>query len=416
MTLSVAIVGAGPSGCYLAQALEKAVPDSRIDLIDRLAAPYGLVRYGVAPDHQGTKGVIRQFARLFQRDNVRFFGNVTLGQDIKLEVLRDIYDVVVLATGLSQDKSLGIEGEELSGVMRAGDLTRWWNDHPFSREPEALSGSDLVVLGNGNVAIDIIRLLAKTEDEFESSDLGLHHNDGFVSSDIRTIHIVGRSDAAAAKFDPAMIKELGRLQDVKIIVEVPSEDADTDRSQKCLEALRSIQNVTRDNASKTIHFHFGWTPQRLTGVDGRLHQAHFCRTSGEGELQLTCHHLITAIGFEDDASLPRAQLLDAAQDIDAGHINGNLYACGWFRRGPTGTIPENRADAITVAGRIANDLAAGRLVAGRNGNEQLEKMFPDAVSFEGWQKIDAAEIAGASSGRCRQKIKDHSQMVSISKT
>ncbi|MGH6763682.1 MAG: FAD-dependent oxidoreductase [Phyllobacterium sp.] len=415
MVLSIAIVGAGPSGCYLAQTLGKTIAECQIDVIDQLVAPYGLVRYGVAPDHQGTKGVIRQFARLFERENVGFFGNLRLGEDFALDELRALYDVVILATGLSQDRSLGLEGEELNGVMRAGDLTRWWNDHPFSKDPPALCGPDAVVMGNGNVAIDVVRLLAKSHEEFDGSDLGPHHHDGLIGCGIRTIHIVGRSDAGCAKFDPVMIKELGRLAHVRILMSEPLPANESPDAHKGLEALGAIDGIGDEQSRKTIRFHFGWTPTGLTGQQGSLTHASFRRSSGEGDLHLACNHFITAIGFEDDGALGRSNLLENAEDIETGKIEGNLYACGWFRRGPTGTIPENRADAIAVARRIEFDLAAGKLRPGKPGRAELASRYPQATDYSGWTRIDAAEIAGASASRCRQKIVDHQQMLSIAK-
>ncbi|MFZ1682318.1 MAG: FAD-dependent oxidoreductase, partial [Rhizobiaceae bacterium] len=203
--VSVAIVGAGPSGCYTAQALVKALPAAQIDILDRLPVPYGLVRYGVAPDHQGTKAVIRQFERLFERQGVAFFGNVTVGDDIALDELRELYDAVVLSVGLAGDRRLGIPGETLQGVHGSGALTRSWNDHPDSEGFAPVIGQDVVIIGNGNVAIDLVRLLAKRGDELDGSDLSAEHGRALGEGPPRRITIVGRSDAAAARFDPVML-------------------------------------------------------------------------------------------------------------------------------------------------------------------------------------------------------------------
>ncbi|MEL4072407.1 FAD-dependent oxidoreductase [Ochrobactrum sp. GPK 3] len=413
MALTVAIVGAGPAGCFLAQALTKTLPECEVDLIDRLAVPYGLVRYGVAPDHQGTKSIVRQFARLFEQGNVAFFGNLTLGVDFTIDELETLYDVVVIATGLTQDRSLHIEGEDINGVIGSGELTRWWNDHPFSAGPAVLSGPNAVIIGNGNVAIDVVRLLAKTHDEFEGSDLGGHHLAGLAESGIRHISVVGRSDAAYAKFDSVMIRELGRLQNVKIRVHDPLTANNDAQAQKLLDDLRTVDGSGSDQAEKTIEFHFGWTPVQLCGANGSLTHARFTSTTGGEQMEIPCNSLIKAIGFEDSPSQSRNALIDNAEDIASGKIAGSLYACGWFRRGPTGTIPENRADAIVVANRIGDDFATGKISQGKPGRREFARHHPHAVDYQGWKLIDAAEIAAAPPARCRQKISDHVQMLSI---
>ena len=180
MTSKIAIVGAGPSGCFMAQSLGKACPDVEITIIEKLPVPYGLVRYGVAPDHQGTKAVIRQFARLFEKQGVNFAGNVNVGAgdaaDLSLAELRDIFDVVVLATGLSEDRRLGLAGEQTGGVYGSGAVTRFWNDHPSDQALAPEFGNQVVVVGNGNVALDVVRLLAKGADDFNGSDFDHQYN------------------------------------------------------------------------------------------------------------------------------------------------------------------------------------------------------------------------------------------------
>ena len=254
--VSVAIVGAGPSGCFTAQALAKAMPDAMIDIIDRLPVPYGLVRYGVAADHQGTKNVTRQFERLFERQGVGFFGNVEIGKDISLEELRSLYDAVVLATGLSGDRRLGIPGEDLAGVYGSGVITRAWNDHPDADGVEPAIGRHVIVIGNGNVAIDLVRLLAKTDDELEGSDLSTHRSRALVDSGARRIHVIGRSPAHVAKFDPVMLRELGRLSQARISVENATGEG------KVIDALAAIDGHGEADARHSITFQFGWMPER----------------------------------------------------------------------------------------------------------------------------------------------------------
>lgn len=407
MSLQIAIVGAGPSGCYLAQALGKLRDDLTIDLIDRLPVPYGLVRYGVAPDHQGTKAVIRQFARLFEREGVGFVGNLRIGNpehgaDLTLDELREIYDVVVLATGLSADRTLGMPGEELEGVHRAGTLTRHWNDHPDEAGSVPDLGQRVVIVGNGNVAIDILRILAKEPHEFHGSDFADHHTDRLAGCGVRSIDIVGRSPAAHAKFDPVMIRELGKLAGVKIAV--ADLDAPAEGDDKRLAALGEIDGHGADDAPRAVTFRFGWAPERATGSDGRVRAAHFHKVGGGGELVLPCDSLITAIGFADDRAMDRDGLLARAADADAGAVEPGLYLAGWFKRGPRGTIPENRADAQALAKRIAADLEATAPAGGKPGATALRTRFDTVTDYEGWLRIDATETAGTPEGRTRRKL------------
>ncbi len=389
---SIAIIGAGPSGCYAAQALAKALPEARIDILDRLPVPYGLLRYGVATDHQGTKAVIRQFERLFERQGVAFFGNVTLGRDLTLNDLRQSHDVVVLATGLNADRPLGIPGDALPGVLGSGAVTRAWNDFPDAALP--VIGPRVVVIGNGNVAVDLVRILAKTTGEFEGSDLGQNTAAALQAAGVLRIDVVGRSAAAVAKFDPVMISELGRLVDARIQVQGLNGEG------KLIEALTAINGHAPEHAQKEIVFHFGWTPVQIEGR-GHVEAARFRTTGGDAELVLPCDTALTAIGFDGET---------AGADA-GGMIEPGLYATGWFRRGPRGPIPENRTDAQGVAARIAADLA--QAPGGKPGRAALIARLPDAVSYQGWQRIDAAERADCPADRCRQKITTNAQMLRL---
>jgi ferredoxin/flavodoxin---NADP+ reductase len=364
---SVAIIGAGPSGCFVAQALLKLRPDAAVTIFDALPVPYGLVRYGVAPDHQGTKAVTRQFDRLFDRQGVVFAGNVTLGRDVTLDQMRAAFDAVVLATGLHDDRNLGIPGEGLAGVHGAGAVTRAWNGWPGAEAPGI--GARVVVVGNGNVAIDLVRLLAKTDAEMQGADLAQAPGAG-----VTDIQIVGRSPAMAAKFDPVMLRELGKLTDCVIRVIRASGEG------KVVEALAALDGHAPPGARKSLTFRFGLTPRGIEG-DGRVERIVF------DALTLDCDTVITAIGFQGDDQPPAG---------DDGFIAPGLYAAGWRKRGPRGTIPENRADAQTVAARIAADLP--------QASDKPGLIPPCATDFTGWQRIDAAECAAAPPGRVRAKI------------
>jgi len=364
---SVAIIGSGPSGCYTAQALLKLRPDARLTIFDALPVPYGLIRYGVAPDHQGTKAVTRQFDRLFDRQGVVFAGNVRVGRDVTLDEMRATFDAVVLATGLHEDRKLDIPGEGLPGVYGSGVVTRAWNGWPGAKPPRI--GSRVVVVGNGNVALDLIRLLAKCDDELQGTDLAQSPG-----ADVTDIQIIGRSPAHASKFDPVMLRELGKLTDCSIQVVGATGDG------KVVEALTALDGHAPAGARKRLTFRFGLAPRRIEGAD-KVERVVF-----DG-LTLECDTVLTAIGFQGEDQ--------PAADAD-GYIAPGLFAAGWRKRGPRGTIPENRADAQTVAARIAIDLPQG---PGKPG-----LIATETTDFAGWQRIDAAECAAAAPNRVRTKI------------
>ncbi|WP_417677179.1 FAD-dependent oxidoreductase [Pseudodonghicola sp.] len=399
-TGKIAIVGAGPSGCFLAQSLLKAAPDLQVDLIDRLPVPYGLVRYGVAADHQGTKAVARQFARVFGRQGAEFHGNVTLGADVTLEALQGAYDAVVLAAGLSNDRPLGVPGAELPGVWGAGLITRALYEHPDAGTLPDLGPRPLIV-GNGNVAIDLLRLLAKQPDELEGSDLGPVATDWLSQSGIEEITITGRSPAAQAKFDTVMIKELSKLSGVTIHVEGAGSSEDAAEAKK-IEAVLALHGHA--TGPRRVTFRFGLAPLAVEGDD---HVTAMRFQTAAGEETLPCSSVLTAIGFCADGQLPRDALLSEAQDVEAGVLAPGLYATGWFRRGPRGTIPENRADAQALAGRILADLSPDPAKPGRAILADLDAR----VDYAGWTRIDAHETATAPEGRVRAKIARREEML-----
>jgi ferredoxin/flavodoxin---NADP+ reductase len=403
MSGKIAIVGAGPSGCFLAQSLLKAAPALEVDLIDALPVPYGLVRYGVAADHQGTKAVTRQFARVFERQGARFFGNLAVGRDVTLDALRAAYDVVVLAAGMPVDNHLGVPGDDLGGVFGAGRITRALYDHPDA-EPLPALGAHPLIVGNGNVAIDLLRLLAKTPDELAGSDLGRGPSDWLATSGIETLTITGRSPAGRAKFDPVMVKELAKLAGVTIRV-VGAEDGDDPDAIKRLDALASLDG--HGTGPRKVTFRFGLTPVEVLGRDGAVTALRF--TTDDGDETIACTSVLTAIGFGAAADLPRADLLAAAIDAEAGALGPGLYATGWFRRGPRGTIPENRADAQALAARILGDLSADPAKPGR----ALFDGLGGIVDYDGWCRIDAAETAALPDGRCRAKIATRAEMARL---
>ncbi|MCP8464948.1 FAD-dependent oxidoreductase [Pseudomonas sp. ZM23] len=416
---SVAIVGSGPSACYLAQALRKQWADAPIVMIERLPAPFGLVRYGVAPDHQGTKAVCRQFERLFERERVDFLGNLEIGRDLSLEQLREAFDLVVLATGLYGDRRLDIPGETLEGVYGAGQLTRLLNGHPDEQGFTPRLGRRVAVIGNGNVAIDVLRLLAKSASDFEGSDIADDALRALLAEGVERIDIIGRSPAAQARFDPVMLRELGKLAGVRLRVEdlPPAHYQSTDATELArLEVLRGLASQEQPATGRELVFRFGWTPQAILGKD-RVEALQLRRVDGH-ELRLELDSLVSAIGFEEaaNAALRRDALRGAGVDLDAGRLDAGLYCVGWLRRGPRGTIPENRQDARLVAETMIVD----QQTAPRSGRAGLAALpgglLADAVSYADWKRIDHAETQAAAPGRVRRKITDRAGMLAIARS
>lgn len=413
-TPTIAIVGSGPSGCYLAQALRKEWPQAEITLFDRLPVPYGLVRYGVAPDHPGTKNVTRQFERLFERENIGFAGNVEIGRDIQLDELRQAYDIVALATGLHGDRLLDIPGADQTRVYGAGRLTRLLNDHPDEQSFSPQLGETTLIVGNGNVAIDVLRLLAKSLDEFDNSEISDEVVNRLLATPLKHIHVVGRSPAHQAKFDTVMLRELAGLRRARFdIRDLPGLDGGEEKTVIAkLEALNALKGAGQGDLE--ISFHFGWQPESLSPeADGSRFR--FKATDGsEASLQLTTDSVITAIGFtrQPDSPLCKLALSETDADPDAGHLAPGLYCTGWFKRGPIGTIPENRADAKAVGDLIVAQAAT--MDFGKPGLASLPSSITEKiVNYTGWKHIDAAEVASAPAGRIRKKIRDTAEMLRL---
>ncbi|KXU37165.1 hypothetical protein AXE65_03885 [Ventosimonas gracilis] len=406
----IAIVGSGPSACYSAQMLRKHWKEAQIVLIDRLPVPYGLVRYGVAPDHQGTKAVTAQFARLFERDNIRFLGNLEIGRDLALTDLRSAFDVVLLASGLAGDRSLGIPGEDLPQVYGAGRLTRHINAHPDETDFVAEFGERCLIIGGGNVAIDVLRLLIKPAHDWQGSDLHPHlHDKGLLNSPPTQLAMVVRSTAAAAKFDPLMLRELGKIQGVAFQMEGMLDNPEDAR----VRALAELCSLHPANPRCTVTFYFGWQPEAIIGRS-RVEAMRFTRADGQ-TLHLQADSLISAIGFtEHPSSLCRETLMTEQSNLERGLLDNGLFCVGWFRRGPTGTIAENRQDAKQVSQAIIAEVERGALPCAKAGVAALpEDLLKNCTDYSGWQRIDTEEKQCAPAGRVRQKITERVQMLAV---
>ncbi|MBX3499954.1 MAG: FAD-dependent oxidoreductase [Alphaproteobacteria bacterium] len=410
---SIAVVGAGPSGFYAVDALSRARPDARIDIIDRLPAPFGLARYGVAPDHQGTKGVTRQFDRLLAKPGVRFVGGVELGRDVSLEELRGLYDAVLIATGCGRDRRLGIPGEDLEGVMGSMRFVDWFNAHPDAVDLTATiaEARHVAVIGNGNVAIDVARVFAKTQDEMAKSDIDPRAQASIAAMKLQTVTLYGRRGPAEASFTINELNEMGRLARAVALVDpgdvadavAPDSDPTPERlrKQKNIESLRGFSANVAGARPVALAFRFHRAPLALSGENGRVVGINFADGSyAPADLVITC------IGY--DAILCEGLPAERGRVAnEEGRVRGlpGVYVVGWARRGPSGTIPTNRADSFAVAERLVGDLAP----SSRPGPAGLDALLASRgiaiIDTAGWQRIDKAEgEAGAREGRPRVKL------------
>jgi ferredoxin--NADP+ reductase len=390
MIYRVAVVGAGPSGFYAADSLLRLLPDLRIDLIDRLPTPFGLVRAGVAPDHQGTKAVTRQFDRLLAQPGVRFAGNVEIGRDLGWEELRQAYDAVIVATGRVIDRKLGIPGEALPFVWGSWKFVAWLNGHPdFRQGPDLRAVRRVAVIGNGNVALDVARLLAKSAEEMARSDIVPEAGAAIALAPLTDLYVIGRRGAQHASFTNNELAEMGRLGRAVALVDPASLDVDVPRTGPTPERLRKTKNVeilkgfaANEPGSKPIALHFLFD---AAPVAFRAGEIEFATSTLAADLVVTC---IGYLGLE----LPKGE---------------GVFAVGWARRGPKGTIPANRADSQAVAQQVI-DWLKGR--APKSGPDLLAR----SVDAAGWRRVDAAEIAaGAALGKPRVKLCEWQALLDI---
>jgi NADPH-dependent glutamate synthase beta subunit-like oxidoreductase len=419
--LKVAIIGAGPSGFYAAEALSDLCPTCEIDLIDRLPTPYGLIRSGVAPDHQTTKAIQATFESVAGRNNIRFVGHVHVGRDLSLEELRELYDAVILATGTPYDVPLGLPGEDIPGVYGAARFVGWYNGHPDESElrPD-LSGTAAVVIGNGNVAIDVARILSKSRSELSKTDIAAHALEAIAASSINAVHIVGRRGPVEAKFTNAELVELGELPGVAVVTnpgEIPDailgQMSPKDRRSKSKNLECFHRFADRDDAERRkIHFHFHARPMAIVG-DRHVQAVRFERTithegavAGTGEwFDIPCGLVVYAIGYRPDPEMKISAGFEANRiRNENGRVADGIYAVGWLKRGPSGKIGTNRLDSEEVARRLVGEVEA----AGKPGYEGLCARLDAAqirwTSFEYWKALDALEVAAGQNSAPRKKF------------
>jgi ferredoxin--NADP+ reductase len=439
--LRVAIVGAGPSGFYAAEHILKHESIALVDMYDRLPTPFGLVRGGVAPDHPKIKSVIRVYEKTAARDGFRFFGNVKVGTDITVDELEDRYHAIVYTVGCETDKRLGIPGEDLPGSHAATAFVGWYNAHPdYADEEFDLSGDRAVVIGNGNVAMDVARMLALTPDELRQTDTADHAIEKLAESNIQEIVVLGRRGPAQAAFTNPEIKELGEMVDADVIVDPgdieldPASEAFIETADKTsrvnVDILRDFSQRAPEGRHKRIVLRFLASPVEIQG-DGKVEKMIIGRNelvdeggslrakdSGERE-EIECGLVLRSVGyrgipiegvpFDEQRGLILNEGGRVLDSHDAGHKTGH-YAAGWIKRGPSGVIGTNKKDANETVAHLLADLESGSLLDPAHPEpnaveDLLEGKDLRFVSFEDWQLIDEAEVSrGEPHGRPRVKF------------
>lgn len=428
----IAIVGSGPAGYYTAEAAVKQWgEDARVDIFDKLPVPFGLIRTGVAPDHQSIKAVARRYEKTAIGDTVRFAGNIEIGRDIAIEELTELYDAVILATGAPRDRDLPIPGADSANVFGSAAFVGWYNGHPeYAALAPDLSGRHAVIIGMGNVALDVARILSKTEAEFGGSDIVAHALELLRDSNIETITILGRRGPHQIMMTPKELGELLRLERAVPRVEnadlpPPESDDMLDPGQrKSVALLREFAALSpSDRAGKalSINFDFFASPTLIEQEGGRLSGLVVERTElkdgravGSGETyRMPADLLVSCIGYRTSPiiGVPFDERAGRFPN-EEGRIAPALYCVGWAKRGPSGTIGTNRPDGYAVIEKVAEDIGQGAGKRGREGFDELaQKRALDVVTFRDWQRIEEAEIAAARSGAPREKFVDIESMI-----
>ncbi len=434
----IAIIGSGPAGYYTAEAAQKHWgEDVSIDIFDRLPVPYGLIRTGVAPDHQSIKAVAKRYEAVALSDNVRFIGNVTIGEDISVQELQDLYDAVVLATGAPHDKPLGLPGENLANVFGSAAFVGWYNGHPqFAQLDPDLSGNTGVVIGNGNVALDVARILAKTRAEFDGSDIVGHALDRLENSKIERIVILGRRGPHQIAMTPKELGELAHLARACPRVDpadLPDQGDDAllepgqRKSVNHLRSFAAIPEAHRADKCVDLEFDFFASPKAIVG-DGKVEGIEVERTRleggkavGTGEIYTIPASIVVAcIGYQT-SPIPGVPFEENAGRFanDEGRILPGLYCVGWARRGPSGTIGTNRPDGFSVVEKIAQDIGSDGSGQGKAGGSGFDALATErglsVVRFRDWKKIEEAESGRARDGAPREKFVDVEAMIAASK-
>ena len=412
----VAIVGAGPAGYFAAQALQNLANEEHsfsIDMIERLPTPWGLVRSGVAPDHPKIKTVSKVFEKIANTENFRLFANIEVGTDITVAQLKEKYDAVIIATGSSIGKKLGIPGEELRGSLSAAVFVPWYNAHPdFVGVDTPLDADTAVVIGAGNVAMDVARMLALEPSELDPTDTADHAIDALKKSNIRKVYISARRGPEHAAFTSPELRELPKLEHTNVVMRKEDIEAAIVRAgsepekdvKSNLDAMLLIAENPKNEHERTMEFLFQHTPNEILGTD-RVEGVVY--STPNGNVTIKCGLVITAIGYQaqgiDGVPYENGKVVNTD-----GRVKENLYVVGWAKRGPSGVIGTNKSDAAGVIELLVSDLKAPK-----NAGDISELLAHQiVVTQELWQKINEAEIAaGETLGKPRVKFVDRNRLL-----
>jgi ferredoxin/flavodoxin---NADP+ reductase len=444
-TLRLAIVGAGPAGIYAADIAKKAERgfDVSIDLFERLPAPYGLVRYGVAPDHPRIKGIIGALREVLDGGAVRLFGNVDFGTDITLEDLQQHYHAVIFATGAIRDAALDIPGIDLPGSYGAADVVSWFDGHPDVPRTWPLDAREIAIIGNGNVALDVARMLTKHTDDLMPTEIPANVEAGLRSSPVTDTHVFGRRGPANVKFTPLELRELGEVPDVDMIVRDEDFDYD-DQARTAIAANKQVMVMDRilqgwrkrevGSASRRLHLHWWAKPVEILG-DGRVEAIRWERTEpdglggarGTGEFrEQAVQAVYRAVGYfgsplagvpfdEHRGVIPNHEGQVLSED---GALVPGVYATGWIKRGPIGLIGHTKSDAMETVEHVLTDQGTWWSPAHPDERSVVDLLASRGVRFttvEGWHRLDRAELAlGEPAGRTRIKIVPRDEMLAAS--
>ncbi|NGN91837.1 FAD-dependent oxidoreductase [Nocardioides sp. KC13] len=442
-TLRVAIVGSGPAGIYAADALTKSdtaiTSGVAVDIFERLPAPFGLIRYGVAPDHPRIKEIVTALEKVLDKPLVTFFGNVDIGSDLTLDDLHASYHAVILATGAMRDRRLDLPGVDLVGSYGAADFVSWYDGHPDVATQWPLFAERVAVLGVGNVALDVARILAKTADELLVTEIPANVEAGLRANQARAIHVFGRRGPAHAKFSPLELRELDHSPTIEVIVDPRDIQYDEEavalrRSSKQVDLVcRTLEGwASREPGDRPhrLHLHFFEEPVEILGNGGAVAGLRTFRRAPEEEPQQSTWEMdavYRAVGYRSEAlnSVPFDEV-SATIPNKAGRVQSpaseaipGTYVTGWIKRGPVGLIGHTKGDANETVACLVEDFAAGRLTDPIGVPNRIERLLQDRgvqhTTWEGWYRLDAHERAlGRPSGRARIKVIDRAAMVAIS--
>jgi ferredoxin--NADP+ reductase len=418
MARAFVVVGSGPSGLYCAEKLVRDDPSAEVDVIERWPVPFGLVRSGVAADHQVTKAVTRVLERPLGSGRIAFLGNVELGRDVALDELSRLYDAVILATGAPADRRLDVPGEALPGVVPSGAFVAWANGVPGAPPPPLDHARNVIVIGNGNVALDVVRLLAKTAAEFDGSDLDPAVAAALAAAPVERIRVIGRRGPAEVAFSQPELAEIARVERARPHVDARDVPPGDDAEEPACAVLRAWSDVEAGDGGIAIDFRFGLAPERILGRE-RVEAVQFRRMAAEGGTWrpteatefLPADLVVTCIGYAVDAApVPLADGRIANQD---GRVADGVYVAGWAKRGPSGTIATNRAEAHAVATRVLAETGEGGGGGGTGLRALLSTRGVAPIDWARWRAIDAAERARAPAGRVRRKFTALAEMLAV---